>query len=217
MPAMLTIGAEARAPAATRSWRTRIAAKERRTRDVVICVALLVLTLPVMLLAALLIRIDTRGPVFYRQLRVGLHGAPFTLLKFRSMRLDAESGGPRWASERDPRVTRVGRFLRATRIDELPQLFNVLRGEMSLIGPRPERPHFVEQLAEIIPSFDQRTSVLPGITGWAQVNYPYGASVEDARRKLSYDLYYVRHRSLMLDLRILLATVRVVMLCTGAR
>lgn len=197
--------------------RERRAATERRARDIVISSVLLVLTLPVMLLAAIFIKIDTKGPVFYRQVRVGLDGVPFTLLKFRSMLVDAEAGGPCWAAERDPRVTCVGRFLRAMRIDELPQLLNVLRGDMSLIGPRPERPHFAEQLAEIIPFFDQRTSVLPGITGWAQVNYPYCASVEDARRKLFYDLYYVHHRSRMLDLRILLATVRVVMLGTGAR
>ena len=199
------------------SWRARLAAAEWRLRDVTICAGLLVATLPVALAAACLIKIDSPGPVFYRQLRTGLHGQPFTLLKFRSMRLDAECGGPCWAAVQDPRVTRIGGFLRATRIDELPQLLNVLRGEMSLIGPRPERPHFVAQLAEVIPGYTDRTAILPGITGWAQVNYPYGASVEDARHKLAYDLYYVHHRGRLLDLRILLATIRVVLLGIGAR
>ena len=199
------------------SWRERLAAAERRTRDVVLATALLIAALPVSLVVVFLITLDSPGPVFYRQVRVGLHGKLFTLLKFRSMRVNAEADGPRWAAMRDPRVTRVGACLRATRIDELPQLLNVLRGDMSLIGPRPERPYFVDQLAEIIPDYTDRASVLPGITGWAQVNYPYGASVEDARRKHAYDLYYIRHRSAWLDLRILLVTVRVVLLGIGAR
>ncbi len=161
---------------------------------------------------------DSPGPVLYRQQRVGLHGEPFTLLKFRSMTNDAEQGGnPLWASQQDPRITRVGSLIRPMRIDELPQLINVLRGEMSMIGPRPERPHFVEQLARVIPLYGERSYVKPGITGWAQVNYPYGASVEDARQKLSYDLYYVKNRSLLLDLLILLATVRVILFREGAR
>ena len=171
-----------------------------------------------MLLTAVLIRIDSRGPVLYRQRRTGLHGGSFTLLKFRSMTFDAEQGGdPRWASQQDPRITRVGNFIRPMRIDELPQLINVLRGEMSMIGPRPERPHFVEQLAQAIPLYSVRSYVKPGITGWAQVNYPYGASVEDARQKLSYDLYYVKNRSLLLDLLILFATIRVILFREGAR
>ena len=202
---------------ARRSWRERLAAAERRVRDVTICTGLLVATLPVSLAAVCLIKLDSPGPVFYHQVRAGLHGQPFTLLKFRTMRPDAESGGPCWAAVRDPRVTRIGAHLRAARIDELPQLLNVLRGDMSLIGPRPERPHFVAQLAEVIPGYHQRTEILPGITGWAQVNRPYGASVEDARDKLRYDLYYVRHRSRLLDLRILMATIRVVLLGIGAR
>ena len=142
---------------------------------------------------------------------------PFMLLKFRSMRTDAEHDGPRWAEERDPRATHVGKFIRLMRIDELPQLLNVLRGEMSLIGPRPERPHFVARLSQIIPLYEHRLSVLPGITGWAQINHRYGASVEDAREKLAYDLYYVLNRSRTLDLRIMLATIRVVLLGLGAR
>ena len=165
---------------------------------------MLALTLPLMALTALAIKIDSPGPVFYRQQRIGRFDKPFTLFKFRSMTVDAEAGGnPRWAQQQDPRVTRVGRFIRATRIDELPQLVNVLRGEMSLVGPRPERPHFVEQLARVIPFYRQRAYVKPGLTGWAQVNFPYGASVEDAREKLAYDLYYVKNRTLLLDLLIL--------------
>jgi exopolysaccharide biosynthesis polyprenyl glycosylphosphotransferase len=193
-------------------------AAARRTLDITVALLLLLATLPVMLVAALAIRLDSKGPIFYRQERSGLHLRPFTLIKFRSMVVDAEAGGtPRWASKGDPRVTAVGRFLRLTRIDELPQLLNVLRGDMSMVGPRPERPGFVAQLGEIIPHYNDRASVKPGITGWAQVNYPYGASIEDARMKLAYDLYYVRRRSLFLDLLILVATVRVVLFQEGAR
>ena len=156
--------------------------------------------------------------MLYRQTRVGLHGETFTLFKFRSMAIDAEAGGePRWATQQDPRITRVGNIIRPMRIDELPQLINVLRGEMSLIGPRPERPQFVEELARIIPFYRERAYVKPGITGWAQVNFPYGASVDDAVQKLSYDLYYVKNRSLLLDLLILLATIRVILFREGAR
>ena len=188
-----------------------------RVFDIAVSLGLLVLTLPLMLLTALLIRLDSPGTVLYRQERVGLGGKPFTLLKFRSMRADAELRGPAWAQAKDPRVTRVGQFIRKTRVDELPQLLNVLRGEMSFVGPRPERPHFVEQLAAVIPHYHQRSLVKPGVTGWAQVNYPYGASIEDARMKLSYDLYYVRNRSLLLDVLILIATVRVILFQEGAR
>ena len=195
-----------------------IADTAKRSCDICVSLALLLLTLPLMLVTALLIRIDSPGPVLYRQQRVGMHGKPFTLLKFRSMTIDAEEGGnPRWASQQDPRITRVGSFIRPMRIDELPQLLNVLRGEMSMIGPRPERPHFVEQLAKIIPFYRERSYVKPGITGWAQVNYPYGASVEDARQKLAYDLYYVKNRGFLLDLLILLATIRVILFREGAR
>ena len=189
----------------------------RRGLDVVLSLAGLALTLPLLLLVAMLVKLDSPGPALYRQERVGLHGRTFVLLKFRSMRVDAEAAGPCWAAERDPRVTRLGRLLRLTRIDELPQLLNVLAGSMSLVGPRPERPHFVGPLTQAIPHFADRLLVKPGVTGWAQVNHPYGASVEDAREKLAYDLYYVRHRSLALDLMILLATVRVVLCQTGAR
>ena len=189
----------------------------RRVFDVLGSLMLLLTMMPMLLVVACLIKLDSPGPVLYRQRRVGLHGRSFTLLKFRSMRIDAEAGGPCWAVETDPRVTRIGAFIRATRVDETPQLLNVLLGEMSLVGPRPERPFFAEQLARIIPRYEERTIVLPGITGWAQVNFPYCASVEDARAKLAYDLFYIHNRTLLLDLRILLATVRVVILRIGAR
>ena len=188
-----------------------------RAGDVGISLVFLVFALPLILTVALLVWIDSPGPVLYRQVRIGQAGRPFTLLKFRSMRSDAETRGPAWATQRDPRVTRVGSFMRRTRIDELPQLMNILRGQMSFIGPRPERPHFVEQLAAVIPYYRERARVKPGLTGWAQVNFPYGASVEDARVKLSYDLYYVRHRSPLLDLAILFATVRVILFQEGSR
>ena len=189
-----------------------------RAFDILLSLAILVITLPVLLLTALLIRLDSRGPVFYRQTRVGLLGNNFEIIKFRSMRVDAEVGGtPVWAAERDPRVTRVGRIIRMLRIDELPQLYNVLRGEMSVIGPRPERPQFVEKIAAQIPRFHDRSFVKPGITGWAQVCYPYGASIEDAKQKLAFDLYYIKYRSIFLDLKICFATLRVILFREGAR
>ncbi|MGE0222900.1 MAG: exopolysaccharide biosynthesis polyprenyl glycosylphosphotransferase [Acetobacteraceae bacterium] len=190
----------------------------KRFCDIIVSLLLLALTLPLMALTAVLIRIDSPGPVIYRQTRAGLQGQPFMLFKFRSMTVDAEAGGsPRWAQTRDPRITRVGAWIRPMRIDELPQLINVLRGDMSLIGPRPERPLFVEQLSQVIPCFQQRSCVKPGVTGWAQVNFPYGASVDDAREKLAYDLYYIKHQGFLLDLMILLSTVRVVLFREGAR
>jgi exopolysaccharide biosynthesis polyprenyl glycosylphosphotransferase len=198
----------------------RIRGGEGRLRvfDLVLASLLLVLTLPLMLFIAGLIKIDSRGPALYRQERVGLRGRLFTLYKFRSMHQDAEANGvPIWAAVGDSRITRVGRLIRYTRIDELPQLLNVLRGEMSFIGPRPERPYFVEKLATAIPLYAIRHCIKPGITGWAQINAPYGASIEDAREKLSYDLYYVKYRGLLLDLAILLRTLRVVVLGQGAR
>jgi exopolysaccharide biosynthesis polyprenyl glycosylphosphotransferase len=190
----------------------------RRAFDIVLSAALLAFTLPLLVLAAIAIKLDSPGPIFYRQERVGRDNKVFNLFKFRSMRTDAEAGGRAiWASKSDPRVTRVGRFMRLTRIDEIPQVLNVLRGDMAFVGPRPERPGFVEQLGRQIPHYHDRACVKPGITGWAQVNYPYGASVEDARMKLAYDLYYVRRRSLFLDLLILVATVRVILFQEGAR
>jgi exopolysaccharide biosynthesis polyprenyl glycosylphosphotransferase len=190
----------------------------RRAGDLIIACALIVVTLPFMAIVAFAIKSDSFGPVFYRQERVGLNGRRFTLLKFRSMVDDAEPDGrPVWAAERDVRITRVGRFIRCTRVDELPQLFNVLCGDMSVIGPRPERPYFVDQLIEVIPFFAERHKIKPGITGWAQINYPYGASIKDAREKLSYDLYYINNRNFALDLVILISTLRVVISKWGAR
>ncbi len=199
-------------------WVGYLSCAVKRAIDIIASLVLLILTLPLMLGVSILIRLETPGPALYRQERVGLHGKIFTLFKFRSMRVDAEAGGkPVWAAKRDPRITRVGSIIRQTRIDELPQLLNVLRGEMSLTGPRPERPLFVEQLDAVIPFYAVRSYVKPGITGWAQVNYPYGASVEDAREKLSYDLYYVKNRGVVLDLLILISTVRVILFREGAR
>ena len=188
-----------------------------RVADLGLSLVLLLLTLPLMLFVVCLVRLEGGGPILYRQERIGLGGKPFTLLKFRSMQTDAEMRGPTWAQQRDPRVTRVGAFIRRTRIDELPQLINVLQGTMSFIGPRPERPHFVEQLAKVIPYYEQRARVKPGLTGWAQVNFPYGASVDDARVKLSYDLYYVKYHGILLNTAILFSTIRVILCQEGAR
>jgi sugar transferase (PEP-CTERM system associated) len=195
-------------------WRTVI----KRVFDVLVAALLLLLALPVMLVTALVIKLDSRGPVFYRQERVGLNGSSFQVIKFRSMRQDAEKDGrPRWATVHDDRVTRVGHFIRKTRIDELPQLWNVFKGEMSMVGPRPERPFFVDQLTQQIPFFAVRQSVKPGVTGWAQVRYQYGATVEDSIEKLQYDLYYVKNHTLFLDIVILFETVAVVLTGKGAR
>jgi sugar transferase (PEP-CTERM system associated) len=190
----------------------------KRVFDIVISSCLLAFTFPLLIVTACLIKLDSRGPILYRQERVGLHGRVFTILKFRSMRVDAETDGrPRWAMQRDPRVTRVGAVIRKLRIDELTQILNVLRGDMSFVGPRPERPYFVAELTKSIPYYSERHWVRPGITGWAQINFPYGASTEDARRKLTYDLYYVKNRSIFLDALILLQTARVIFWNQGAR
>ena len=184
----------------------------KRAFDLVASLTLLLLTLPVMLIAAICIIWEDGMPVFYKQERVGEHGRVFTIYKFRSMRNDAEKDGtPRWAAAHDDRITRVGRIVRMLRIDELPQIFNVLRGDMSFVGPRPERPFFVEKLEKQIPYFSARHSVKPGITGWAQVRYAYGASIDDTVEKLQYDLYYVKNNGLFLDLMIMIATVEVVL------
>jgi sugar transferase (PEP-CTERM system associated) len=188
----------------------------KRSLDVSLSLIGLVVFFPVMCLIAIAIWLDSSGPVFYRQVRVGLGGRTFEVIKFRSMQPDAEAEyGAQWAQEGDPRITRVGRFLRKYRLDELPQFLNVLRGEMSLVGPRPERPVFVEQLRELVPFYDERHSVRPGVTGWAQVQYPYGSSVEDAVRKLEYDLFYLRSFSIAFDMAIIFQTVRVVLLGFG--
>lgn len=190
----------------------------KRVCDLVFAILILAVSWPIMLVAALAIRIESRGPVLYRQERVGLNGVPFNVIKFRSMRTDAEKDGkPRWATKNDDRVTRVGRFIRKVRIDELPQLFNVLWGEMSMVGPRPERQFFVDDLVSKIPYYAVRHSVKPGVTGWAQVRYEYGSTIEDSVEKLQYDLYYVKNHSLFLDLLIMLETVAVVLTGKGAR
>ena len=189
----------------------------KRVVDVGIASLAIVLALPLCVLIALLIKVGSSGPVFYRQMRVGLRGQPFMIWKFRSMHQDAEKSGPRWAEKHDPRVSRVGRILRKLRLDELPQLYNVLKGEMSLVGPRPERPVFVEGLRKTIPYYDIRHTVRPGVTGWAQTKFRYGSSAEDSHTKLQYDLYYVKNMTFRLDVRILVETARVVLLGEGAR
>ncbi len=189
----------------------------KRIFDITASLLLLVLTLPIIVLFALLVKLDSKGPAFFRQTRVGLYGEPFTLIKLRSMRTDAEKDGAKWAEENDPRITRLGRFIRKVRIDELPQTWSVLKGQMSFVGPRPEVPTFVESLEEEIPFYGERHMVKPGITGWAQINYPYGASVEDSRCKLEYDLYYAKNYTPFLDFVILLQTLRVILWPEGAR
>lgn len=195
----------------------RFMRRAKRAIDIGIAGFLLVATAPLTFILCSIIRMESAGPAIYRQKRVGLHGKDFTLYKLRSMALDAEKNGAVWAMQNDPRVTRVGRIIRKLRLDELPQLVNVLRGDMSLIGPRPERPEFVDKLEQIIPYFYLRQTVKPGMTGWAQVSYPYGASEEDARIKLEYDLYYIKNMSLFFDLKIMLKTVGVVLFPSGAR
>ena len=197
---------------------TRLTETVKRVLDITFAIAGLLLSAPLMIGAMACIKLDTKGPILFRQERVGKHGKVFTLYKFRSMHVDAERvTGPVWACERDPRVTRVGWILRKIRLDETPQMFNVLAGQMSFIGPRPERPMFVSRLKEHIPFYALRFSVKPGITGWAQVKYPYGSTVADALEKLQYDLYYVKNFSAFLDLIILFNTIRVILFGRGAR
>jgi sugar transferase (PEP-CTERM system associated) len=190
----------------------------KRTSGLVLSTVMLVLTSPLMLMTAVAIKLDSKGPVIFSQERVGQDEKPFMLHKFRSMRQDAEEeSGPVWATEDDPRITRVGHIIRKLRIDELPQLWNVLKGDMSFVGPRPERAFFVEKLKEKIPYYVERFSVKPGITGWAQIMYPYGASEEDALEKLKYDLYYIKNMSLLLDLLVVFHTAKIVLLGRGSR
>jgi sugar transferase (PEP-CTERM system associated) len=189
----------------------------KRAIDLVLAAIVLTLGAPLMLLTAIAVRLDSAGPILYSQERVGENGRLFTVYKFRSMRADAETGTPIWAQTGDTRITRVGRFIRATRLDELPQLWNILKGAMSFVGPRPERPFFVDQLKQEIPYYQQRHAVKPGLTGWAQVKYQYGSSVEDAMEKLRYDLYYIKHLSIALDLSILFDTVKVILFGKGAK
>ena len=189
----------------------------KRAFDIVVASTLLLLAAPLMLVLVVLIRLDSKGPAFYRQDRVGQNGKEYALWKFRSMRLDAEKNGAVWASANDDRVTRVGRFIRKTRMDEIPQVLNVLRGDMSFVGPRPERRVFIDIISRDVPYYSLREGVKPGITGWAQIRYPYGASVEDGRNKLEFDLYYVKNGTLFLDIAIIFHTVRHVLLGRGAR
>jgi sugar transferase (PEP-CTERM system associated) len=191
--------------------------KLKRLFDVLASGLLLLLFAPLLALVAVAVRLDSPGSVFFRQTRVGKGQQVFTIHKFRSMKSDAEATGAKWAIEGDPRVTRVGKLLRLTHIDEIPQIWNLLKGDMSLVGPRPERPEFVSVLENEIPYYFVRHSVKPGMTGWAQINYRYGASTEDAKNKLEYDLYYVKNMSLFLDFRILLRTIGVVVFGDGAR
>jgi sugar transferase (PEP-CTERM system associated) len=190
----------------------------KRLIDVTISVILLILFFPLVMLIILLIKIDSKGPVLFSQLRVGKDHSPFQMHKFRSMIDGAESlTGPVWAGDNDPRVTRVGRFIRKLRMDELPQLWNVLKGDMSFVGPRPEREHFVKKLEELIPFYRERFTVKPGITGWAQVSYGYGASVKDAIEKLNYDLFYIKNLSIWMDLMVIFKTIKIVLFGSGAR
>ncbi|WP_374529462.1 TIGR03013 family XrtA/PEP-CTERM system glycosyltransferase [Novosphingobium sp.] len=194
-----------------------ISSAAKRLFDIAASSLLLVLSAPVIVLFALLVKLDSKGPAFFRQTRVGLYGQTFDVIKLRSMRTDAEAAGAQWAQKDDPRVTRLGKFIRKVRIDELPQTWSVLKGEMSFVGPRPERPEFVAELEQQLPYYAERHMVKPGITGWAQINYPYGASIEDSRHKLEFDLYYAKNYTPFLDLLILLQTLRVVLWHEGAR
>ena len=189
----------------------------KRLFDIAASALLLLLTFPIIAFFAILVKLDSKGPAFFRQPRVGLYGENFDVIKLRSMRTDAEKDGVKWAEKNDPRITRLGRFIRKVRIDELPQTWSVLKGEMSFVGPRPEVPKFVADLEQQLPYYAERHMVKPGITGWAQINYPYGASIEDARHKLEYDLYYAKNYTPFLDLLILLQTLRVVLWSEGAR
>ena len=191
-------------------------ARLKRVGDIVVSLSLLVVTSPLMLISGLFIKLGDRGPIFYSQVRTGLDGHPFRIWKLRTMRTDAEHQGAQWSSRSDPRITKLGSFLRITRLDELPQLWCVMTGSMSLIGPRPERPEFDQQLSQNIPYYELRHQIRPGLSGWAQVNYPYGASVEDSANKLSYDLYYLKNFSFFLDLLILFKTMRLVFNAQGA-
>lgn len=194
-------------------WQVRV----KRLLDLVVAGLLLLFSFPVLLLTTIIIKLDSKGPVFYSQERVGLYGRPFMVHKFRTMRTDAEKGGPQWATKNDPRITRIGRFLRKTRIDEIPQLLCVLRGDMSMVGPRPERQHFVEKLRQQIPFYMFRLKMKPGLTGWAQVRHSYDSSIEDVQQKLKYDLYYFENMSILMDVQILFRTVWVVISGKGAQ
>ena len=200
-----------------RGRQARLAAISRTAVHWVVAFIAFMLCLPIIIVTGLLIKLDSQGPIFYKQERVGKNGRTFVLTKFRSMKVDAEKSGPVWASKGDDRTTRVGRVIRKMRIDEIPQFWNILKGEMSFVGPRPERPHFVAQLAEEIPYYEQRHLIAPGLTGWAQIKYPYGASIEDARQKLQYDLFYIKNYNLVLDAVIMFETIKIILFGRGAQ
>ena len=189
--------------------------RAKRLLDLIFAIIIGICTLPLMLLAAIIVKVESKGPIFFIQERIGEGNKKFNIVKFRSMTTDAEKNGPQWASKNDNRVTRWGKIMRATRIDELPQLWNVLKGEMSFVGPRPEREYFIKQLEKEIPYYNLRHTVKPGLTGWAQVMYPYGASIEDAYRKLQYDLYYIKHHDVIFDIKVLLKTITIVVFGKG--
>ena len=189
--------------------------RAKRLLDLIFAIIIGICTLPLMIMAAIIVKLESKGPIFFVQERIGEGNKKFNIVKFRSMTTDAEKNGPQWASKNDNRVTRWGKIMRATRIDELPQLWNVLRGEMSFVGPRPEREYFIQQLEKEIPYYNLRHTVKPGLTGWAQVMYPYGASVEDAYRKLQYDLYYIKHHDIIFDIKVLLKTITIVIFGKG--
>ncbi|MEZ5395111.1 MAG: exopolysaccharide biosynthesis polyprenyl glycosylphosphotransferase [Bryobacterales bacterium] len=196
--------------------RSRYQSAFKRLVDLVLSSIGLVCSLPIMALTAAAVKLDSRGPALFRQRRLGLNGQTFELMKFRTMREDAEADGvARWAEENDPRLTRIGGFLRKYRFDELPQFINVIRGQMSFVGPRPERPEFVERLRKTIPYYDERLTMRPGITGWAQVCYPYGATEEDALRKLEYDLFYLKNVSILFDIAIVFQTIKIILTGRG--
>jgi len=200
-----------------RGRQARLATISRNVVHWLVALAGFLLSLPIMIVTAILIKLDSRGPIFYKQERVGKNGRTFVLTKFRSMKVDAEKSGPVWASKKDDRTTRVGKVIRKIRVDEIPQFWNILLGQMSFVGPRPERPHFVAQLAEEIPYYEQRHLIAPGLTGWAQIKYPYGASIEDARQKLQYDLFYIKNYSLILDAIIMFETIKIILFGRGAQ
>ncbi len=189
--------------------------KAKRILDIIFALLIGICVIPIMIIAAIIIKLESKGPIFFIQERIGEGNKPFKIVKFRSMTTDAEKNGPQWASKNDNRVTKWGKIMRATRIDELPQLWNVLRGEMSFVGPRPEREFFIKQLEKEIMYYNLRHTVKPGLTGWAQVMYPYGASIEDAYRKLQYDLYYIKNHDILFDVKILLKTVTIVIFGKG--
>jgi len=201
----------------SRGRQAKLATVSRNTVHWLVALLGFTLSLPIMFVTAILIKLESKGPVFYKQERVGKNGRTFVLTKFRSMKVDAEKSGPVWASKGDDRTTRVGRIIRKVRIDEIPQFWNILRGQMSFVGPRPERPHFVAQLAEEVPYYEQRHLIAPGLTGWAQIKYPYGASIEDARQKLQYDLFYIKNYSLVLDAIIMFETIKIILFGRGAQ